>query len=146
MENQVQTKVISELKRIAQKNHGLLQPETVVDEARPTTSPLHPQFEWDDSTAAQQHRLWQARQLISVCVETVEGMKDQVPVFVSLTPDRLRKGGGYRLTMDVLSSKEAKEQMLSDAHAELECFQRKYQRLRELAMVFKAIRSIRKKK
>src|SRR4029434_7353041 len=44
--------------------HGHLHPATVVDDARDPTSPLHDFFEWDDSTAAQQYRLGQARQLI----------------------------------------------------------------------------------
>ena len=38
-----------------------LKPETVVERARPEMAPLHPYFEWDDETAAEQYRLVQAR-------------------------------------------------------------------------------------
>ena len=41
-----------------------LTPQTVVDEARPVDSPLHPYFEWDDNVAAHHWRLEQARHLI----------------------------------------------------------------------------------
>ena len=41
-----------------------LDPVAVVEDARDPTSPLHGFFEWDDTAAAQQYRLGQARQLI----------------------------------------------------------------------------------
>lgn len=43
---------------------GRLQPADVVTDARDPTSPLHSHFEWDDSVAAERHRLSQARTLI----------------------------------------------------------------------------------
>jgi hypothetical protein len=36
----------------------------VVGEATPKNAPLHPHFEWDDTKAAQEHRLEQARHMI----------------------------------------------------------------------------------
>lgn len=38
-----------------------LQPERVVDDARPEQAPLHRYFEWDDQTAAEAYRVDQAR-------------------------------------------------------------------------------------
>jgi len=142
----MKNQVVEELKRIAKEHAGLLQPAIVVQEARPTSSPLHSQFEWDDSQAAEKYRIQQARQLINVVVETIPGLKEPVPVFVSLTPDRARDGGGYRLLTTVLTDKMSKELLLQDALNELEIFQRKYARLKELAAVFKATRAITKKK
>jgi hypothetical protein len=50
--------------------HGQLQPELVVEEARDPASPLHPYFLWDDEAAGHAWRVEQARQLIrSVRVE-----------------------------------------------------------------------------
>ena len=43
---------------------GRLTPERVIEVARPRTSPLHEFFEWDDSEAAKQWRLEQARRMI----------------------------------------------------------------------------------
>ena len=44
---------------------GRLTPNGVVEAARDAASPLHYHFEWDDSVAAEQHRLDQARRLIT---------------------------------------------------------------------------------
>lgn len=130
------------LRRLADENDGILMPEKVVDAARPKSSPLHSRFEWHDGKAAEAYRIWQARQLIRVVVETIPGVKGEHEVFVSLTTDR--RGGGYRVTTEVLSRKEMREQMLSDALNELHLFQQKYARLKELALVFSAIRKVRK--
>lgn len=146
MKKQTTNKVIAELKRIAKENGGLLQPETVVDEARPVRSPLHSRFEWDNTVAGQQYRIWQARQLIRVSVEVLAGTDKACEVFVSLTPDRERESGGYRIMADVLSDADLRNQMLSDALDELELFREKYRKLKELAAVFSAIKHVRRNK
>ena len=138
-------KVIAELKRIAASNGGLLQPEAVVEKARPVTSPLHSKFTWDDSEAAHQYRLWQARQLIRVTVELIGGIAKPVDCFVSLTTDRYAEQGGYRVMTTVLNDAEMRKQMLVDALNELQQFQQKYSRLKELAVVFSAIRKARRR-
>ena len=138
-------KVISELKKIAHQNGGLLQPETVVEAARPVSSPLHSRFEWDNGSAAHQYRIWQARQLIRVSVELLQGTKESIEVFVSLIPDRERESGGYRIMTDVLSDSQMRAQLLKDALNELEIFQDKYKRLKELVAIFSAIKRVRKK-
>jgi hypothetical protein len=138
-------KIIRELKRIAEANHGLLLPERVVDAARPKTSPLHKRFEWDDTIAGQAHRLWQARQLISICVTVVSNDSEPVQVFTSLSTDRGR-GGGYRTTVEVCSNAELRQQMLDDALHDLNGFQRRYSRLRELAEVFAAAAKVKAKR
>lgn len=130
--------VTRELRRIAKSNGGVLQPATVVDAARPKSSPLHSKFEWDDSAAAEAYRIWQARQLIKVCVEVLPGVSVPTEVFVSLSSDRC-SGGGYRVTTTVLSDAETRAELLEDALAELRIFKIKYRRLTELASVFDAI-------
>lgn len=139
-------KVVAELKRIAKENGGLLQPETVVEEARPATSPLHSRFTWDNTEAAHQYRIWQARQLIRVTVEVLAGTDESCEVFVSLSIDRERESGGYRIMLDVLSDADMRNQMLSDALEELELFREKYRKLKELATIFAAIKRVRRKK
>lgn len=44
---------------------GALVPANIVETARPEDHPLHQFFEWDDTVAAHQHRLWQAIGLIA---------------------------------------------------------------------------------
>jgi len=131
--------VIVELKRIAKKHGGLLQPEMVVESARPASSPLHSRFEWNNTVAGHQHRIWQARQLIRVSVEMIPGTEMETDVFVSLSPDREKESGGYRMMADVLSDEQRRAQMFSDALAELESFRERYKQLKELAQVFDAI-------
>jgi len=139
----MKSKVISELKRIATENDGILQPETVVEEARSKSSPLHSRFTWDNTKAAHEYRIWQARQLIRVVVDVIEGSEGKHEVFVSLTTDR--KDSGYRMVTTVLSDRDMRQQMLRDAMMELEMFQKKYIRLKELASVFAAIKRVRHK-
>lgn len=138
--------VVFELKRIASQNGGLLQPQTVVNDARPLESPLHSRFEWDDSVAGEQFRIWQARQLIRVSVELIAGTGKKVDVFVSLSTDREKEAGGYRVMAEVLTDTQMREQMLADALDELETFREKYRRLRELASVWAAIKTVRRKR
>jgi hypothetical protein len=131
----------AELKKLARKHNGLLRPETVVNAARPVSSPLHSRFEWDDSVAGQSYRLWQARQLISVCVETMAETGESFDVFVSLKSDRRK--GGYRIVTDVMSDTQMRQQMLKDALEELEIFRDKYQKLKQLTGVFESISRLR---
>jgi len=53
-----------ELQRI-QNIYGSITPEILVNEAKKRKSPLHPIFEWDDTKAAENYRLQQARILLN---------------------------------------------------------------------------------
>jgi hypothetical protein len=136
--------VKQELLRIAKEHGGELRAEVVVDAAKSKTSPLHDKFTWDDSEAAKEYRLWQARQLIvSVRVEYVGGEVQEIgQVFVSLTPDRVKEGGGYRVLSEVMTNSTRRQQLLEDAYAEMERFRQKYAVLKELAEVFTAMRKV----
>lgn len=63
--------VIKDRELVAQKlaeiaeAHGRLTPDLVVEEAKNPESVLHGLFEWDDEQAGHQHRLFQARQIIT---------------------------------------------------------------------------------
>ena len=59
------TTTATALSALAEAHGGKLDPETVVDVARDPDHPLHSHFEWDDSKAAHQYRLGQARALIA---------------------------------------------------------------------------------
>jgi hypothetical protein len=136
-------RVIAELRGLSKA--GVLNPKSVVEAARDESSPLHDHFTWDDSEAAEQFRLIEARKLIQVHVELLPGAADQSPVWVSLRDDR-PKGGGYRTMVSVLSKEALREKLLSDALNELEYFRQKYGQLKELAAVFAAAKAIKKKR
>jgi hypothetical protein len=135
------TEVIEELRRIQDSNGGLLRAADVVMEASRPGSPLHDHFNWDDTEAAHQWRLQQARQLIRVSVAYLpfDEPHYQVRAFVSLTPDRQREQGGYRAMVSVLNAPSERQQLLLDALEELNRLKIKYHNLTELDSIFRGI-------
>ena len=64
--------VFEELERIREL-HGELTSQRIVEEAQSSSSPIHPLFEWDDSSAAHSFRLIQARNLVRAIVVVKDG-------------------------------------------------------------------------
>ena len=135
--------VRQELEAIRAKNpEGLLLPADVVAEATMPDHPLHSRFNWDDTEAAHQYRLWQARELIQMVVHiTTPKRVGPVRYYVSLASDRI--AGGYRALPDVLNDKTRRQEMLDAALLEYERLGRKYDTLKALRPVRKAVRAIR---
>ena len=73
---------VQELERI-ESLYGSLTPEIVLDASRPKNALLHAYFEWDDSVAAEHHRLQQARTLLNnIEVKIVSnGQPKQISVY-----------------------------------------------------------------
>lgn len=70
MDNVKRKAIAERLEKIAGLSGGRITPDAVLLDAKSPKSPLHDQFDWDDSSAAKQWRLQQARELIrSVRVE-----------------------------------------------------------------------------
>lgn len=118
---------------------GVIRPVDVVEVARDESSPLHGCFQWDDSEAAHQYRLVQARNLLRVYVNVEDRKSDPVQAFVSLTSDRVKPGGGYRVLTDVMNDDAMREQLLQDAFVQFRNMRRKYQHLQKLAKVWAAV-------
>lgn len=116
---------------------GLLKPEIVVERARNPRSALHDKFTWDNTEAARQYRLIQARNLIRVHV--LHDAKDASPEFVSITTDRVNPGGGYRIFADVVKDADAYTQLLRDAFTYFRNAREKYDKLKELKPVWSAV-------
>ena len=136
-------KVLAELKAIAKKNRGILKPEIVVQAAKSKNSVLHPYFEWSDTKAAHEYRLWQAREIVRVSVELIyPAQQKPTKVFVSLSNDRNVKGGGYRLVSQVMEDDDLRKIMLDDAMNEMKRFEEKYSALTELNDIFIAMHSV----
>lgn len=127
----------TELDRL--KANGVIRPVDVVDAAREESSPLHGWFNWDDSEAAHQYRLLQARNLLRVYVIVDTPESNPVRALVSLTTDRNNPGGGYRAIADVMGDQELRDQLLRDAFVQLGNLRKKYQHLQELAAVWAAL-------
>lgn len=124
------SKYRGELQRL-ERQHGILSPQSVVDEARAEDSYLHNAFNWDDSDAAEKFRKIQARLLMTAVKVHVNGSKTgafvNVRVIVDNTPTR-----GYISTTRAISDQEMRKQLFEQAVKELEHWQGKYNLYEEL--------------
>ena len=150
--------ITEELRFIQTNNNGTLLPYQVVEYAKDPNTLLHKKFEWEDSVAAYQHRLWQARQVIRLELIVVD-RKSETPgkIFINMDPGEAEEGkatrafislsidrrgeakNGYRSIEDVVSDEYMRAQMLEDARKDMNLFRRKYNMLKELSEVFDAM-------
>lgn len=103
------TKAVRErLERIRIREKGILTPDAVVDDAQDISSPLHAYFTWDDSEAANQFRLDQARTLIrNVKVEVTTTTTRVAAPFYVRDPQRSNDEQGYRAIAEIKDEKSA---------------------------------------
>jgi hypothetical protein len=132
---------LAELKSLIKR--GFISPEVIVRRARRETSALHAEFNWDDTSAAHQHRLNQARALLrfSVILQDDGKSKQYMPVYVSLFPDRTQERG-YRELVTVLADSTLRGDFLQLAFSTLRAFKAKFASLTELRGVFDAIDTV----
>jgi hypothetical protein len=121
---------------LARRNsEGVWDPHEIVSWAQANpSSALYGALDWDDAHAAQQHRLWQVRQLISVHIVDDVGRRTTF----SLMSDRV-SGGGYRELEDVFDNAAMREAALRQALDELNRTRARYEHLEELAAVYAEI-------
>jgi hypothetical protein len=119
---------IEELEYLRDRNDGLLVVADVLKAAREEASPLHKHFDWNDGTAAEKYREWQARILIQKCRVTIESRPDVfVKAYVSVPVDRNNgKGGGYRAVQDVIDDAMLRADILSDIRKRIAYWQRQH--------------------
>jgi hypothetical protein len=107
-----QKKIAACLHELELKNNGLLVPQNVVFAARDEASPLHGEFDWNDETAAEAHRLEQAKRLIrSVRYEEIV-VKTEIkcPQYVHITTPG--SPSGYVSIHTIKNDTELKKQVL----------------------------------
>lgn len=126
-----------------ERKEGELTPSNVLERARSANSSLHGHFEWDDSIAAEQHRLSQAGELIRSIVVDVSRSNVEPPkptrAFVSVERQGCRSYVGVQTAM---SDADLRRQVLERAKAELRAFRERYSDLQELAAIFAAMDKI----
>lgn len=132
--------VQAELEKIRAQHKGMLRPSDVVSFAKNPKTALHARFQWDDTKAAEQYRLEQARDIIRAIVTILPNTNQPVRAYVALQEDRGE--GSYRATLSVLSDKELRQQLLKEARIDMLGFQKKYSILEELSQVFEAMRKV----
>lgn len=137
-----------ELEAIRLANGGLLTEEAILTAARAKKHPLHDRFTWNNTEAAKQWRLEEARSLIRSVYVTIERPKHgpiTVRAYASLPTDR-ESGVGYRAIGDIMASRDQRKELLASALSELEAFKRRYGNLTELVPVFTAFESVKAKR
>jgi hypothetical protein len=114
-----------------EKRDGVIIPEAVVNAAENEDSPIHSFFEWDDSVAAEAHRLWQARRLIKTVVVNIEGKeKDAFYNVVMATSEGPQRG--YVGIKTIRGDEVLYDQVVRNAVMEIKTYQRKYKQLTEI--------------
>lgn len=109
--------------------HGEVTPQIMVDDARPEDALMHPMYEWNDDVAAEKYRYCQARKIMSELViikvhESGDALPDPVRAFVSVKPRN--ESASYQTIVSALSHEDTKRQVIANARAEIEAFERKY--------------------
>lgn len=113
---------------------GRLTAKELLNENRPEDAPLHKEFEWNDSIAAESWREQQARHIINsliVCPEKA----DPVRVFFKIE----RTENRYQSIETILEHKDSTRKLMENALQELESIQRKYNAIKQLKKVWDAI-------
>lgn len=126
-----------ELTRIYDR-YGALEPQTIVNESRPESAPLHDCFEWRDEVAAEKYRQQQAANIVRAIVITEseeQKPKEGVRAFVRSTES-------YEPIQVTVSDTDKMTVLLQSALRELAAFRRKYQMLSELAPIFESIEKL----
>ena len=132
---------------------GAVKPETVLEKARAATSPIHGYFTWDDTEAAEKHRLSEAQTLCrSVRVVRADMPAQEQPAIRYLQcvsacsgEDRF-EGKAYLPLPDIKSNPEYRRQVLQNALSEYTSLERKYRDLQtELGPVFSAVAKVKAK-
>lgn len=129
--------VAGELCEKLEKNGGLTAAR-LVDESRPADAPLHGEFEWDDTKAAEKYREDQARYIIrSLVVQVEEPEPVSVRAFHAVSERR-----HFESISVILADPKKTNALMDMAMKELQAFVSKYDTLKELSPVFDAIEQI----
>lgn len=121
---------------------GMVKPADVVNRARDKKNPLHPQFEWDDSVAAERHREMQARRILAnlVIVTIDEGSKQDLgPAYVSVITSEKSGERGYVRISDAMNDEEMRECALAEAVRMLNGLRRRYSALQRLVEILDGV-------
>ncbi len=131
------------IEAIWEHKNGDLQPLDIVEDARKTSSPLHPNFEWDDSAAALLYREVTARNLLGAIVRVSindELLSNPVRAFVNV--NRGPQERSYMPVIVAMRDPDIREGVLRQALNELSRWKKKYADYTEFASVIDAIESI----
>lgn len=119
------------------KRDGCITASRVVEEARPKSSPIHDEFEWDVNKAAYEYNLSQARRLIKVTPIKVDGSVAMQRV-VHVPPVQIdgptaatnRREGVYKTIASVVKSESEYERALRQLQMQMHAIERSIHELK----------------
>ena len=132
-----------------EKEKGLTA-QTLLDANRAEGTPLHNEFEWNDSIAAEKYRLRQSAAIIGQIevkieiADTDDGEPQEiqitpVPAFVNVAGKSTKASATFVNVVTAHEDSALWKQVLRNALSELNSFKRKYARYKEFAKVISAI-------
>lgn len=124
--------------RLAEEDR--LNAQELVEESRPEDAPLHCEFEWDDSIAAEKWRKEQAGAMIRHLVVRIEANDQEYPTRQYFMVQK--EANTYEPIQVILKDEDKTAMLLDQAKRELQAFKAKYAGLKELAAVITAIDSV----
>lgn len=141
----VPAQVVGEALEKIEERDGSIAPGSLINEARPEYSELHPLFEWNDKVAAELHRRRQesesVRSVRTIVMDQDSGEKLTPPAFVSVTV-RETDSRGYVSSAKAMSDEEYRSQVLTEALAQIAALKRRYRHLAALEPVWKALEEV----
>lgn len=121
-----------------EKQDGKISAQAVVERARPENSALHKFFDWNDETAAEKHRLAQARHIINMVVVEIKNKDKQS--LVTRAYVEVDNRTGYRSLSVVVKSPSLRSQLLTQALKDVEIYSAKYAILIEVTDLLKPVK------
>lgn len=119
---------------------GRISADEFVERARAESSPLHPYLEWDDSAAAHEYRLEQARWIMrSIVIYEPDAPGEKVRAFHNVTLRDPIVTEAYVSHEIVWQNPELIDQVVAQAYRELRAFTKKYKTYDELQPLVKVI-------
>lgn len=129
------------------KSKGIITPKLLVVEAKQKSSPLHDCFEWDDSKAAEEYRIVQAREILRYIVVEIEPDDEYeepctIRVFVAPSSIENEANESYVTIMDVCNDDNMEDAYLRQLKSELDAIRNKIKGFQIFAEVVKAIDAV----
>lgn len=111
-----------------------LTPENLLNANRAENSPLHDEFEWNDSIAAEKYRINQAGHIIRCLCVKIETVNNRNPEPVRAF-FKLDTAENYESTTTIVKNISKYDELMIQARKELEAYLKKYSQIAELEPV-----------
>lgn len=124
-----------------EKTREGLSPKSLLEASRDVNAPLHDEFEWDDSVAAEKYREDQAGAIIrNIVVVSSDDGQSSCRAFVNVRSEV--KSGSYHNIKTVCEDVDLYSKLMESAKREMNSFICKYKSLDQLSGVFSEMQKV----